>query len=192
MELDFDKYSKVRKTKAPNSERAEQVQKVVEITGKPFKQIAGLTKHLQPHVMYRLFQESKGDPRLWWHIYKQKYAINNMTKVMKQMLTDFPDFRERKHKNLFLAKHVLRITSRSKETVNEFGHLEKETKTLLEKMQNGEKFELTDFALFGKNFSSKDRDWRDTLRDNPELRGSDYNEKDDLEEIWVRKLGYIN
>lgn len=184
----LDKYSKVKKTKAPNSERAEQVQKVVEITGKPFIQIAGLTKHLQPDVMYRLFKESKGDPRLWWHIYKQKYAKNNMTVIMKKKLEEHPDFRERKNRDLFLAKWALREIE--VDTKTEDGQWKKIS--LLDKQKAGIMMTMAEFGKFGIRFSSLDRDWRDTLRDNKELRGSDYEMKDELEEKKLRELGYRN
>lgn len=186
MQIDLSKYSTQKKKGVPTSERAEQIQKVVEITGKPFVQIAGLTKHLQPDVMYRLFQESKGDPRLWWHIYKQKYAINNMTKVMIEKLTKFPEFRERKNRDLYLAKWALRDVEVDERT--EDGQWKKVS--LLDKQKAGQMLTMNEFGKFGIRFSSLDRDWRDTLRDNPSLRGQDYDKKEELEELKLRELGY--
>lgn len=182
----LDKYTTVKKPKAPNSERAEQIQKVVEITGKPFIQIAGLTKHLSPDVMYRLFQESKGDPRLWWWNYQQKYKVNNMTKVMMEKLTEFPDFRERKNRDLFIAKWALRDIVVDEKTPE--GQWKKVS--LLDKQKAGKMLTMAEFGKFGIRFSSLDRDWRDTLRDNPVLRGTDYDLKDELEEKKLKELGY--
>lgn len=184
----LDKYTKVKKTKSPNSERAEQVQKVVEMTGKPFTQIAGLTRHLKPDVMYRLYQESKGDPRLWWWHFNKTYKKNNMTKIMVEKLTKFPAFRERKNRDLFIAKWSLRDIEIDE--LAEDGTWKKVS--LLDKQKAGKMLTMNEFGKFGIRFSSLDRDWRDTLRDNPTLRGSDYDKKEELEEIKLRELGYRN
>lgn len=41
-----------------------------------------------------------------------------------------------------------------------------------------------------KNTLTFDRAWRKVLKDNPELRGADYDQKDDLEEEVLEELGY--
>jgi len=41
-----------------------------------------------------------------------------------------------------------------------------------------------------KNTLTFDRAWRKVLKDNPELRGTDYDQKDDLEEEVLEELGY--
>lgn len=38
--------------------------------------------------------------------------------------------------------------------------------------------------------SSADRAWRMALKEKPSLRGSDYQDKDELEENYQRELGY--
>lgn len=188
----LSKYSTTKKKGVPRSERAEIADKTAQLINQDIKKVLGWTRHLQPDQMYRLFQEASGSPRLWWWNYRQKYAKNNMTKIMEQKLTEFPEFRERKNKNIYLAKWILKEFGRDIETRDANGNLEKTFQSLLNKMQSSEKFTLEDFAMFGKNFASRDRDWRDTLKKRVDLRGSDYDDKDELEEQWERRLGYRN
>lgn len=170
MQTDFDKYTKVKKTKAPNSERGEQVNKVVAITGKSFLQILGLTKHLQTDIMHKHYQESKGDPRLWWYLLEQKYKKNNMSKIMVDKLTQFPDFRERSKRDLFIAKWALREIEVDEKT--EDGQWKKVS--LLDKQKAGKMLTMAEFGKFGIRFASLDRTWRQTLEkeENKHLRGS--------------------
>jgi hypothetical protein len=41
-----------------------------------------------------------------------------------------------------------------------------------------------------KDILSLDRSWRKILEENPELRGKDYGEKDELEHRKLKELGY--
>lgn len=186
MELDLEKYTKVKKSRPPNSERAEIADKTAQLLKQDIKKVLGWTRHLQPDLMYRLLKECKGDPRLWWHIFRQKYSKNNMTKIMQEKLTEFPDFRERKNRDLFIAKWALRDIVVDEKTPE--GQWKKVS--LLDKQKAGKMLTMAEFGKFGIRFSSLDRDWRDTLRDNPILRGSDYDLKDELEEKKLKELGY--
>ena len=152
------------------------------------KKVLGWTRHLQPDLMYRLLKESGGDPRLWWHIYRQKYKINNMTKIMVEKLTKHVDFRERKNRDLFLAKWALREIE--VDTKTEDGQWRKIS--LLDKQKAGKMLTMAEFGKFGIHFASLDRAWRACLakEENKHLRGSDYNLKDELEEKKLRELGY--
>lgn len=49
---------------------------------------------------------------------------------------------------------------------------------------------LYDLTTFASNAATADRAWRDILEENEELRGSDYGEKDRLEEEKMEELGY--
>lgn len=41
-----------------------------------------------------------------------------------------------------------------------------------------------------QDYASMDRMWRQILKENPNLRGSDYKDKDELEEKTLSELGY--
>lgn len=188
MDINLDKYTKVKKTRPPNSERAEIADKTAQLLNQDIKKVLGWTRHIQPDLMYRLLKESGGDPRLWWWNYRQKYSKNNMTKIMVEKLTKFPEFRERKNRDVFIAKWALRdveIDERSED-----GQWKKIS--LLDKQKAGKMLTLTEFGRFGLRFSSLDRDWRDTLskEENKHLRGKDYGGKDMLEEKKLNELGY--
>lgn len=194
MDIDLSKYSTQKKKGAPRSERAEIADKTAQLLNQDIKKVLGWTRHLEPDQMYRLFQEASGSPRLWWWNYRQKYAKNNMTKIMVQKLTEFPEFRERKNRDVFIAKWVLREVGEDVESENENGHLQKKFVSLLDKQKSGQVFTLKELGKFGLRFSSIDRDWRDTLlkEENKHLRGSDYGEKDMLEQKKLNELGYHN
>lgn len=185
--LDLTKYETLSKKKAPNSPIGEQLEIATKIVNKPFPQIAGLTKHLSLDQLFLLNKESKNDPRLWWYLYKQKYALNNMTILMKQKLEKFPVFRERKNRDVFLAKWALRDV----EVDTQIDGIWKKV-TLLEKQSKGIMMSMAELGKFGLRFSSLDRDWRDTLskEENAHLRGFDYEMKDILEDKKLTELGY--
>lgn len=109
-----------------------------------------------------------------------------MSRIMIQKLTEFKEFRERKNRDLYLAKWALRDVEVDERT--EDGQWKKVS--LLDKQKAGQMLTMNEFGKFGIRFSSLDRDWRDTLRDNPVLRGSDYDKKEELEELKLRELGY--
>lgn len=187
MDIDLDKYTKV-KARAPRSERAEQVDKICKLVNKPFVQMVGLTKHLQPDILYRLYQESKGSPELWWYNFNLKYKTNNMSKIMVEKLTKFPEFRERKNRDVYLAKWCLRDIDEEKEVRDSNGNLTRTT--LLDKQKRGEAFTMGELGRFGLKFASLDRSWRQVLQQNVLLRGSDYGEGEELEKRKIKELGY--
>lgn len=185
----LSKYSTTKKKGVPRSERAEIADKTAQLLNQDIKKVLGWTRHLQPDQMYRLFQEASGSPRLWWWNYRQKYAKNNMTKIMVEKLTKFPDFRERKNRDLFIAKWALRDVEI--DTKTEDGQWKKIS--LLDKQKAGQMLTMAEFGRFGTRFASIERDWRDTLmkEENKHLRGSDYEEKTILEEKKLMQLGYL-
>lgn len=180
----LNKYTKP-KPKAPNSSLAEQINRAVEITKKSFKQLAGLTRHLSLQQIFLLNKESKGDPRLWWFIYRQKYKINNMSKLMVEKLEKFPEFRERKNRDIYLAKWALRDIEIDTQVDGQWKKI-----SLLDKQKKGEVFTMGEFGKFGIRFASLDRDWRDTLKMHSNLRGNDYSEGEELENKKLKELGY--
>jgi len=167
----LSKYSKP-KPKAPNSQRAEQINRAIEITGWDFKRLAGMTRHLTPEQIFLLNKESKGSPKLWNYWFKEKYKINNMQEQMKQKLRDFPAFRERSQRGIYLTKWALRDTK------------------LLEKQSNGVMMTMNELSTFAIRYASLERIWRSVLATHPELRGSDYSEGEDLEKKKMKSLGY--
>lgn len=167
----LNKYNKPQK-RGPNSERAEQVEIARKIAGKDFKQILGLTRHLTVERIYLINKESKGIPQLWWTIFNNKYATNNMQDQMIQKLTQFPVFRERKQRGIYLTKWALRDTG------------------LLDKQAQGIMMTMNELSTFAIRYASLERLWRDTLLKHPELRGTDYSEGAELEEKKLRQLGY--
>lgn len=173
--LDLNKYTQQKEVKAPNSERGEQVNKVAEITGKPFKQILGLTRHLSPQQMHWLYQDSKGQPELWWWHLQNKYmnVENNPTfKEVKEKLEKFPDFRERSKRNPFLAKLSLRSLK------------------LEEKFKTNTPLTLDEMADYAIKFGTYGRYWRSVTERHSELQGTDYLTKEQQESQMRNNLGY--
>ena len=168
----LNKYTNQQKKKGPNSPAGEQIEIATKITGKDWGQIAGLTRHLSVDQFYLLNKESQGKPQFWWTLYRQKYALNNMQEAMKQKLIDFPVFRERKQRGIYLTKWALRDTC------------------LLEKQSGGVMMTMNELSTFAIRYASLERLWRDTLLKYPELRGNDYDEGNDLEEKKLKSLGY--
>jgi len=174
-EIDFSKYTKPNK-KAPNSERAEQIDKASKIVGKSFKQIAGLTRHLQPDQIFRLNKESKGKGELWWYILRNKYMDRTKNKdyvLVKEKLEKHPDFRERSKRDPFLSLLALRkigIPATMGKLSYEIG--------------------IGDLAEFAVKFGSYARWWRAVLEDNEHLRGFDYQTKEQEEALQKNRMGY--
>lgn len=158
---DLTKYTTKKKTKGkPNSERSEQLTLSMEITKKPFVQLAGLTRHLQPDQIFRLNKESKGAPELWWYLLKFKYMNrqnNPDYKLVKEKLIKHPEYRERKGRDPFNVVLALRKIG-----------LEA---TMSQTIFNLKAEEMADFAV---KFGSYSRWWRAVTEDCPELRGSDW------------------
>jgi len=48
----------------------------------------------------------------------------------------------------------------------------------------------TTLTAFVQDYNTLDRIWRKTLEENPNLRGSDYDEKDEREAHKLKELGY--
>ena len=95
-----------------------------------------------------------------------------MYEEIKTKLQNFPQFRERR----FRAEYLVILSLRNCGTEQKY---KDNTPFTLQ--------ELTDFAL---KFNSYDRIWRWVLRENKELRGSDYEDKKIYEEEAELKLGY--
>ena len=53
-------------------------------------------------------------------------------------------------------------------------------------------FDKTFLVRIIREANTLDREWRKVLQEKPELRGSDYNQKDVLEEKKLIELGYRN
>lgn len=172
MHLDLSRYSTQKKKGVPTSERAEIADKTAKLLNQDIKKVLGWTRHLQPDQMYRLYREANGKPQFWWTNYRDKYSKNNMEKQMMQKLTDFPEFRERSKRGIYLTKWALRET----------GLLEKQ-KTMIMMTMN----ELSTFAI---RYASLERMWRQVLMKHEVLRGSDYLLGEDLENKKLRELGY--
>jgi hypothetical protein len=86
---------------------------------------------------------------------------------VKKYLEADPRFRERTNKNKGLANMIIMKYSQR---------------------LNGIDRDL--LAEICTKFSSADRSWRDILKKNPNLRGTDYDEKAELEEQKQSELGY--
>lgn len=87
---------------------------------------------------------------------------------LENYLTEQPLARERKWKN-----HALGSILRRKYGIEDF-------------------ITQTSMAELLKDFSSLNRQWRKILRDHPQLRGNDYQEKADLMAHKRSELGYKN
>lgn len=175
MEELLQKYNQP-KSKAPNSPRAEQINTAIQITAKPFKQLAGLTRHLSVQQLFLLNKESKGAGELWWYLLKNKYMDRTKNKTyqeVKEKLEKFPEFRERSKRDPFLTLLALRSIG-IKATFNDLTH----TLNLLQ---------MSEFAI---KFGTYGRYWRAVTEDNPQLQGSDYLNKEQSEALTKNNLGY--
>lgn len=167
--LNLSKYTKKQIKRPPNSPRAEVVEIARLITDKPFKQILGLTRHLQPDQIHFINNESRGKGEFWWAIFQNKYMQNNIFSEVKEKLEKFPQFRERKQRPPFLAKLALRSIKLETEYKNRFLSLE----------------ELSQFAI---KYATYERNWREVTMKYEHLRGKDYEEKADIENQFINQL----
>lgn len=177
MDLDLSKYTQQRKRGA-NSERAEIADLTAKLLNQDIKKVLGLTRHLQPDQMYRLYRLAENKPQFWWYIYNLKYKQNNMEKIVKERLENVPNFRERKNRGKYIAILALR-------TLKEEKH-----ETLEKKFNSGALLTIQEMSAFGMRYDTLRNAWDTVLRDNPHLRGSDYDEGKKLEESVQRQKGY--
>lgn len=92
--------------------------------------------------------------------------------LIKSKLEVFPNFRERRFRNKYLA--VLSLREVGKEA-----HLDSSLTLSME--------ELSDFAI---RFDSLRHAWGEVLRENPSLRGKDYGDKEKVVQEKLIKMGY--
>lgn len=93
--------------------------------------------------------------------------------IIKGKLITHPDFRERKNRGAYLAKLALRFTD------------------LEAKFDNREKqFTLQELSNFATKYDTFRHAWGDVTRECIELRGTDYDEKGELEAKKKEELGY--
>lgn len=184
MDLDLSKYTKHNK-RAPNSERAEQVDIATKIVNKPFKQIAGLTRHLKPDQIFILNKESKGAGELWWYLLKNKYMNKEKVKnnphyiLMKEKMQKFPDMRECSKRIPYLKVIALRNIGI------------KDAKLVLEK-QDEVKIELSYEQLdkYSVEIGNQDRWWRLVQELEEDLQGQEYKQKQERARNKQAELGY--
>lgn len=176
MEINLTKYTITKKKRTPNSERAEQIEKAHNITKKPFKQLLGLTRHLQPDQIFRLNKESRDAPELWWYILKNKFMDRTKNKdyqLVKEKLTKVSAFREREQRDPFLSVLALRKIG-IQATMNQLTY----------------ELSLLQMADYAVKFGSYARMWRAVMEDCPELHGKDYMSKEQEEALVKNQLGY--
>ena len=169
--IDLTKYTNQKK-KGPNSPAGEQIEIATKITGKDWGQIAGLTRHISVEDFYLLNKESKGKAQFWWNLYKQKYAVKSMEAIVKEKLEKFPEFRERKHRGIYLVILALR----------ELG--------LEEKQKKGIMMTINELSKFAIKYDSYRNAWGTVTRQNKLLQGSDYADGEILEERVLKQKGY--
>lgn len=91
---------------------------------------------------------------------------------VEKYLRDQPLFRERKNKDRGTINLLLKMHSDIALAVSD-GRIDKD-----------------DLVVFAQQYASMDRAWRQALEQNPDLRGSDYDDKDHLEHKKLQELGY--
>lgn len=96
----------------------------------------------------------------------------NMTERVLRYLKKEPKFRERRNKDRGLVNLLMDMHPALRQAI-ETGGLKKET--------------VIDIV---QEYATMDRQWRDHLKHNPDLRGSDYEEKAELEQKKQVELGY--
>ena len=94
-----------------------------------------------------------------------------MRHLVEDYLQDQPLFRERKNKDRGIVNLL----------INRYG--------LHHAIERGE-ITKTRLVALVQDFSTMDRAWRKTLEEKAHLRGSDYDEKDELENKAMHGLGY--
>jgi len=95
-----------------------------------------------------------------------------MYEEIKNKLKDFPKFRERRFRVEYLTILSLRKLGFEK------------------KVKNGSTLSLEELAEFAPTYVSYERIWRWVLRDFPDLRGKDYDTKEEVEQEKMLKMGY--
>lgn len=95
-----------------------------------------------------------------------------MNERVLQYLKNEPRFRERKNKNRGLVNLLMNMHPSLRQAV-ESGALKKDT--------------IIDIV---QEYTTMDRHWRQTLEHNETLRGSDYGDKEVLEQEKMLELGY--
>jgi serine/threonine-protein kinase RIO1 len=102
--------------------------------------------------------------------------VSQYLKMIKDTVMDYlesePRFRERKNKDRGMVNLLAKKYHKLKEVV-EMGLIDKETVIAI----------IQDYA-------SMDRAWRQALEKNPRLRGTDYDQKEELENKKLEELGY--
>lgn len=93
--------------------------------------------------------------------------------AVKNFLEQEPRFRERKEKDRGI---IYLLVGR----LNLQGIMDREGKPITTK-------QLVEFV---QGYATMDREWRQILEQNPQLRGSDYDDKDELEVKKLAQLGY--
>ncbi len=108
--------------------------------------------------------------------------MTSWTETMYKYLLEEPKARERKNKNraignLLGIRYGKPIYNEADKSVKGFDHYElKVTRQVMA-------------DLIGECLTA-DRAWRKVLEENPDLRGSDYSNKDELETAKKQELGY--
>lgn len=91
---------------------------------------------------------------------------------MVHYLENNPKFRERKYRGHLLCNLALKST--------ELGN----------KYSRGEKLTIQEMCDFAVKFDSYRHAWTDVTKDIPEMRGGDWEEKNELELKKLKELGY--
>lgn len=86
-------------------------------------------------------------------------------------LEDQPKFRERKNKDRGIVNLL----------INRYG---------LQQVIENEDITKDQLVMLVQDYASMDRAWRQILEKIPRLRGTDYDEKDELEKKKMEELGY--
>jgi hypothetical protein len=94
-----------------------------------------------------------------------------MYEEVLQKLKNFPDFRERRFRSKYLSILALRNLN-------------------LEDKYKDKTLTLEELAEFALTYASYERAWRKCLQDNETVRGTDWEEKQVLEERKMLELGY--
>jgi hypothetical protein len=91
--------------------------------------------------------------------------------VMEYLVAE-PKFRERRNKDRGMVNLLMKKYHKLKEVID-MGLIDKET--VINMIQD---------------YASMDRAWRQALEKNPRLRGTDYDQKEELENKKMEELGY--
>lgn len=163
---------KPKTKRPPRNEREEVVEAARQINGTPYIQTFQLTKHLPEYIIHKINRDSESIGQFWWTIFNQKYKVNNMEAIVKEKLEKFPEFRERKHRGVYLVILALR----------ELG--------LEEKQKKGIMMTINELSKFAIKYDSYRNAWGTVTRQNKLLQGTDYAEGEILEERVLKQKGY--